>query len=62
MPMAVCMIVARRVIVPVGMFGLIPVCAPRRMIMRVLVVWVVMPVMIVLFHSAHLTSLAQGSA
>jgi hypothetical protein len=39
--------------------GFMPVS--RRTFGRVLV-RMVMPVMIVLFHSAHLTSLAQGSA
>jgi hypothetical protein len=78
MPVPMCMIVARLVIRPMGMFGVILVRVPRRMIMRVFVVRVVMllpmarltpmlmgmvvPVMIVLFHSAHLTSLAQESA
>jgi hypothetical protein len=76
--MAMIVIVPRRVIMRLGMFGHIPVRVPRRTVMRVLVmrvvmvlprakltpvpVGMVMPVMIVLFHSAHLTSLAQGSA
>jgi hypothetical protein len=73
--MAMIVIVPRRVIVAprscrVGMLGGAPVVllAPRgfmpvsrRTFGRVLV-RMVMPVMIVLFHSAHLTSLAQGSA
>jgi hypothetical protein len=45
------------------MFGLIPVRVPLLTIVRVLVLaWMVVPVMIVLSHCAHLTLLAQGSA
>jgi hypothetical protein len=59
--MAVCVIVPRRMIMGVLVLVSVVMLLLRAKLTRVLV-WMVMSVMIVLFHSAHLTSLAQGSA